>query len=113
MTKERVETPGCLSYPIRSASPALLGEPGRDVPETMALRLDVQRGVDALAPDLQGIRRSLVDGRHVKHVMAEAGLSRAVLTEKLETIRAAFEEAGLQDYLVPQKDAFLPNPVST
>lgn len=65
----------------------------RDVRETMALGLDVQRVVDGLAPDLRTICRSLVDGR-IKEIVAGARISRSVLTEKLKEVRAAREEVG-------------------
>jgi hypothetical protein len=67
--------------------------------QNLIVKLDVGRAIADLPTDLRRICLLLVVLDRSDHVATVSGVSRATLHRRMRTIRAAFVEAGLCDYV--------------
>jgi DNA-directed RNA polymerase specialized sigma24 family protein len=65
--------------------------------QSLVVKLDVERAVASLPPDLRRICLLLVVLDRIAHVAAVAGISRATLHRRMRVIRAAFVHARLSE----------------
>lgn len=102
-----VDPGGISEEEIRRIGPV----PARAETETLQLRIDVQAAIQRLPPAQRDIATRLLGGS-VSDVARELGVPRTSLYPHVTAIRAAFAEAGLDEYLRPERDAFPPFPVA-
>jgi RNA polymerase sigma factor (sigma-70 family) len=76
-----------------------MGPNPRPVEQSLGIKHDVQRAIDALPPELRRICCLLMVLDRIAQVATAAGISRATLHRRMRTIQDAFSCARLHDYI--------------
>jgi hypothetical protein len=82
-----------------------LGRRSRPAAELANLRLDVERLVNGLPPELVSVARLLLEGESNVEVAGRLGLSRASLYRRIAQLRQIFRNAGLDSYHITREAA--------
>jgi RNA polymerase sigma factor (sigma-70 family) len=95
-----------LACPISDDEVAIrLGRHSRPAAELANLRLDVERLVNGLPPELVSVARLLLEGEPNVEVARRLGLSRASLYRRIAQLRLIFRNAGLDSYHITREAA--------
>jgi len=80
---------------------ASIGQPTLPLADRVALRLDLQRVLATLTPELRDLWARLEEGQSITEISRETGIPRGTLYDRMRQLRLFAERAGLRAYLEP------------
>jgi len=78
-----------------------IGQPAMPVADHVALRIDRERVLATLTPELRDLLERRVDGQTITEISRETSIPRGTLYDRMKELRRLVEDAGLRDYLEP------------
>jgi len=76
-----------------------IGQPTMPLADQVALRVDLDRVLATLTPELRDLWERRAEGQTITEISRETGIPRGTLYERMKQLRKLAEDAGLQDYL--------------
>ena len=76
-----------------------IGQPTMPLADQAAMRVDLDRVLATLTPELRDLWERRADGQTITEISRETGIPRGTLYERMKQLRKLAEDAGLQDYL--------------
>ncbi len=76
-----------------------IGQPALLLADGVALKLDLERLLSTLPPELRDLMSRLDNGQTIAEIARDIGLSRGTLYDRMKELRLLAEEAGLKAYL--------------
>ena len=78
-----------------------MGQPAMPLADHVALRVDLDRVLATLPPELRDLWERRAEGQSITDISRETGIPRGTLYERMKELRKLVEDAGLRDYLEP------------
>ena len=77
------------------------GQPAVPLADRVALRVDVDRVLATLTPEMRDLWERRAEGQTFTEISRETGIPRGTLYERMKQLRKLVEDAGLREYLEP------------
>jgi len=78
-----------------------IGQPTMPLADQVALRVDLERVLATLPPELRDLWERRAEGQSITDISRETGIPRGTLYERMKELRKLVEDAGLRDHLEP------------
>jgi RNA polymerase sigma-70 factor (ECF subfamily) len=82
-----------------------VGNPAMSIAERVALRVDLERLLATLPPELRNLWARVEEGQNFTDISRETGIPRGTLYDRMKQLRKLAEDAGLRAYLEPDNPA--------